>query len=581
MKRLLCLLILTFLVALGVSGVSAQGDIIIAPPAATPTPAPARDSDGDGLPDSSDLCPTAPGPRENGGCPVTFVTPVPSQTPVPPVNNPPVNDPPAGDPNPSQPPSSDAPVEPPAPVVPPSADQPVVAPPPAFVPPALPTDGCYVTPEGPFVVNVREAAGMDAAIIGELYPGAIYVSNGYVLNGADAWFMLQGYEMATGRTGYASNSVVISSGCAEVAQAAIELESPIISSYSVSGHAASGMQCGVRPGTTIVQACWCPTNDSACVEQLVAICFGGSAYIEQGPDTTACWYENQAGINDLAALGADCETRGLNHAVTVLAWARVDGVSPLNSSPFNGRFLAARDLLRDCTGGIPAVEVAAQSEDCAEALNRGTTMLAWARVDGTTGDDVIVDGSIITGENPAAASGGHAGQMTIESWAMGCGAGLDEVAVAADGAEPDPMVLTIAPATTESAEGRPRESLSLNFTKITYNRVDEGVSIDLMDTEWNRPETHDDGTTTIEYCIYVELYEVGVFNQVCYEIEVPPNCELVSTEAGVYTVLCEGEGVVEVNPDMPTLPGLELTVPTRTEPLMPAYMNLGDISGDV
>lgn len=99
------------------------------------------------------------------------------------------------------------------------------------------------------------------------------------------------------------------------------------------------LECATRPGTTIVEACWCPTSDGACVEVLTSICYGAGAYIESGPDTTACWYEPMASPN---AEFERCIVSTLDHAVTVLAWARVDGVSP-----FDGRFLVARDLTTD------------------------------------------------------------------------------------------------------------------------------------------------------------------------------------------------------------------------------------------
>lgn len=51
------------------------------------------------------------------------------------------------------------------------------------------------------------------------------------------------------------------------------------------------LQCFVKPGTTIVSDCWCETSDTACVNLLTAICWGGGAYIDAGPDNTACWYD--------------------------------------------------------------------------------------------------------------------------------------------------------------------------------------------------------------------------------------------------------------------------------------------------
>lgn len=86
----------------------------------------------------------------------------------------------------------------------------------------------------------------------------------------------------------------------------------------------------------------------------------------------------------------------MSHGVTVLAWARVDGVSPLqqNAAPaqagthyFNGRLLTQRDFSSSASIAVAdEVFAAHQNEDRAPS-------------GGTTQDDVIVDGGIITGEN--------------------------------------------------------------------------------------------------------------------------------------------------------------------------------------
>jgi hypothetical protein len=69
MKRSLSLFILILAVlvsaALG-SGVYA-GDLA---PNPTKVPTTVPDSDGDGIPDTDDLCPNRPGPRDNRGCPL-------------------------------------------------------------------------------------------------------------------------------------------------------------------------------------------------------------------------------------------------------------------------------------------------------------------------------------------------------------------------------------------------------------------------------------------------------------------------------------------------------------------------------
>ncbi len=91
---------------------------------------------------------------------------------------------------------------------------------------------------------------------------------------------------------------------------------------------------------------------------------------------------------------------GICHGVTVLAWARVDGVSPLR-----GRKVAA------WAGGGPGFTLGNATYADATIADRwhveqngGVMPLSAAVGDPTTsGDDVIVDGHIITAENPAAA----------------------------------------------------------------------------------------------------------------------------------------------------------------------------------
>jgi hypothetical protein len=124
----------------------------------------------------------------------------------------------------------------------------------------------------------------------------------------------------------------------------------------------------------------------------------------------------------------------------------------------------------------------------------------------------------------------------------------------------NPLDLTIAPASPD-----PTVQLSLNFTKIQFVLTPMDVKIDMRGTELGGTQTHNDGSTTVEYCIYVELYEVGVFNKVCYQVEVPANCVLTTSEAGVYTVVCEEDGVVSINPDLEDLPALDITTAPDTQ----------------
>jgi hypothetical protein len=75
------------------------------------------------------------------------------------------------------------------------------------------------------------------------------------------------------------------------------------------------------------------------------------------------------------------------HGVTVLAWARVDGVSPSTDS---SETTTGDDVIVD--GRI----ITAGNYD---------TFTTVGSTETTTGDDVIVDGRIITGENPDSSTG--------------------------------------------------------------------------------------------------------------------------------------------------------------------------------
>jgi putative intracellular protease/amidase len=92
----------------------------------------------------------------------------------------------------------------------------------------------------------------------------------------------------------------------------------------------------------------------------------------------------------------DKPTAAVCHGVSVLAWARVDGVSPLQ-----GRTIVAS------AGGVPAFRERGGAFPAAEVPLRwqlemnGATMLTSASVGNphTASDDVVVDGRIITAEN--------------------------------------------------------------------------------------------------------------------------------------------------------------------------------------
>ena len=100
------------------------------------------DNDGDGIPNTADLCPNEAGPIENRGCPVVTPEPTPAPTDVTGGNNPPVVV------------TEVAPTEEPTPA-------PTLAP--------MPSDGeCVVSPMGLFSVNVRQFPSEEAPIIATL-----------------------------------------------------------------------------------------------------------------------------------------------------------------------------------------------------------------------------------------------------------------------------------------------------------------------------------------------------------------------------------------------------------------------------
>ncbi|MGJ3238106.1 MAG: TolB family protein [Anaerolineae bacterium] len=104
------------------------------------------DTDGDGLTTQYDNCPNEPGPRETLGCPIDAPAPEPQPTPVPAISLPPLPD----------------------------------------------NNDCYVATAGSAVVNVRESAGTDAAIIWELSPTQVYQASGTVLDEQGRiWFELE------------------------------------------------------------------------------------------------------------------------------------------------------------------------------------------------------------------------------------------------------------------------------------------------------------------------------------------------------------------------------------------------------
>jgi len=133
-----------------------------------------RDSDGDGLPDNRDACPNAWGPRENNGCPLPQDTDgdgIADERDACPLA--------AGPPEANGCPTTPAPQ-------PPEVEQPV-----------LPADGpCVLATLGTDNVNLRAEPSTEAAIVGTLFPTAIYSVIGQT-SSLDWWQINGGWVAAS------------------------------------------------------------------------------------------------------------------------------------------------------------------------------------------------------------------------------------------------------------------------------------------------------------------------------------------------------------------------------------------------
>lgn len=113
------------------------------------------DGDGDGIPDIDDLCPSEAGAIENRGCPVV------------------IEQPPA-----EQPPVEQPPVEQPQTTV--NGVRPVVG------------GACQLATYLTTPVNIRESADSDAPILGTLNPAVLYDVYGMMMVEGNAWYLVDG-----------------------------------------------------------------------------------------------------------------------------------------------------------------------------------------------------------------------------------------------------------------------------------------------------------------------------------------------------------------------------------------------------
>lgn len=287
MKRLTLLLSLLLFSLYLSAMVNAQGGIIT-----NPTPSPVRDTDGDGLPDSRDNCPTVPGPIDNNGCPVPTKQPPPMiQTPAP------SNEQPGGGSSPQNP-SSSVPV----PV------ETTKAPERPFIPPAFDGDRCQVTASTSSNVNVRQAPDFAAPVIGWLNSGKVYEALAYVIVNDELWFVLMNYEGGVGPVGYGSRrALTANTHCKQINLSASPSNGAENGSFSArptpEGRGAADDFAISTAGPGVVEAppqcyygpdgaldvCGCSSSDGDCLSFLVTMCVLIGGQLELGPDTTACW----------------------------------------------------------------------------------------------------------------------------------------------------------------------------------------------------------------------------------------------------------------------------------------------------
>jgi len=154
-----------------------------------PTPTPPPDRDGDGLPDSVDRCPSEPGPRENNGCPVQVPTPSDrdGDTVTDDVDQCPDQPGPRenfGCPVRDQPTATSAPL--------PATSAPLPTRPPYRPAPPPDTQNCYATPATETNVNVREQPTTQGRVVRSLTPNAhlLVLDTAFDPQG-QTWFQVQ------------------------------------------------------------------------------------------------------------------------------------------------------------------------------------------------------------------------------------------------------------------------------------------------------------------------------------------------------------------------------------------------------
>jgi hypothetical protein len=239
---------------------------------------------------------------------------------------------------------------------------------------------------------------------------------------------------------------------------------------------------------------------------------------------------------------------------------------PFNIFPFDNNppdqnyvvWFLVKDSDSDATGWV-AEAVIRMGGDCADFVIENPAP------DAVYMEYKLEDLIISSAEGSGTSDDSHREQIEIASFTFGEGSavpvfpnenpffwiGLDPQEASTD------FFLKIDGVEGESSDGDalPMEEVSLNYARV-------GEACDLVENSDGTIEpVCDDGGTppSIIVCSYQQLTEAGVYEEVCYEVEIPEGCVVDSSEAGLWHIICEDDGDgVQVTPVGETAPILDI-----------------------
>lgn len=481
---------------------------------------PVVDTDGDGLNDDVDQCPTVPGLVDNNGCPPSSPNPDPNN---PPSSNPNPNDPSTGDPDRRDNDGdgidndNDDCIDEAGTVA--NNGCPETARPP-FQPPFLPTDACFVTPAGEYNVRVRNIASLDGNHVGNLLPGIIYPALGLVESADGIWVKMEddfqhlNFEMTIGTNGYIFDDVVNHSNCPTLESDVAVFQVPIdglactittVFSWEFAFNASEGE---VIPLGTQAQAILNgDTLNYGDVSQWVAEThILGDETVEYMTYGTL----GNPGYQSFPRTGGTCGRIGDSTARhLVFPLPTPEGETEGDIFEDNGELDLF--LVNVPGGGFPPPEFPWQ--------------VGWVM---SGGDDGNGSDTVEICYYAELYEVGVYNEVCVEiEIPEGCVLLQPEAGVYIIECEED--IVRVNPLFGDAP------MLDLRANRENTHQI--GVQLQYI---FNQPAP-DDGTETIEYCVYEEVSEAGVFEEVCYEIEIPEGCTLISAEAGVFTLDCDDE----------------------------------------